>query len=54
MRLDPEGHETAALDQLLPDLRGRRVLEVGCGEGRLTCRYADRAGSVLAIDPDFV
>ena len=52
MRLDPEGHETAALHQLLPDLRGRRVLEVGCGDGRLTRRYADRAGSVLAIDPD--
>ena len=33
-------------------LAGRRVLEVGCGDGRLTRRYADRAGSVLAIDPD--
>jgi magnesium-protoporphyrin O-methyltransferase len=52
MRLDPEGHETAALHQLLPDLRGCRVLEVGCGDGRLTRRYAKRAGSVLAIDPD--
>jgi 2-polyprenyl-3-methyl-5-hydroxy-6-metoxy-1,4-benzoquinol methylase len=28
------------------------VLEVGCGDGRLTCRYAGRAGSVLATDPD--
>jgi 2-polyprenyl-3-methyl-5-hydroxy-6-metoxy-1,4-benzoquinol methylase len=52
MRLDPEGHETAALTGILPDLEGRRVLEVGCGDGRLTCRYAERAGSVLAIDPD--
>lgn len=52
MRLDPEGHETAALHQLLPDVGGRRVLEVGCGDGRLTCRYAERAGAVLAIDPD--
>lgn len=52
MRLDPEGHETAALDELLPDIAGLRVLEVGCGDGRLTCRYAGRAGSVLAIDPD--
>jgi magnesium-protoporphyrin O-methyltransferase len=52
MRLDPEGNETAALGAMLPDLDGCRVLEVGCGDGRLTCRYAERAGSVVAIDPD--
>jgi 2-polyprenyl-3-methyl-5-hydroxy-6-metoxy-1,4-benzoquinol methylase len=52
MQLDPEGHETAALVQAAPDLNGCRVLEVGCGNGRLTRRYAGRAGSVLAIDPD--
>jgi 2-polyprenyl-3-methyl-5-hydroxy-6-metoxy-1,4-benzoquinol methylase len=52
MRLDPEGNETAALRAIVPDLEGRRVLEVGCGDGRLTCRYAERAGSVVAIDPD--
>jgi ubiquinone/menaquinone biosynthesis C-methylase UbiE len=28
------------------------VLELGCGDGRLTFRYADKAASVLAIDPD--
>jgi 16S rRNA A1518/A1519 N6-dimethyltransferase RsmA/KsgA/DIM1 with predicted DNA glycosylase/AP lyase activity len=49
---DPECRETVALDALLPDLLGRRVLEVGCGDGRLTRRYAHRAGPVLAIDPD--
>ena len=52
MQLDPEGNETAALDQLLPDIRGLHVLEIGCGDGRLTRRYAARAGPVLAIDPD--
>jgi len=51
-RLDPEENETAALADLAPDLDGQRVLEVGCGDGRLTWRYARRAGSVLAIDPD--
>jgi 2-polyprenyl-3-methyl-5-hydroxy-6-metoxy-1,4-benzoquinol methylase len=28
------------------------VLEVGCGDGRLTWLYAPRARSVLGIDPD--
>jgi ubiquinone/menaquinone biosynthesis C-methylase UbiE len=52
IRRDPERREIHALDAMLPDLVGRRVLEVGCGDGRLTRRYAHRAGSVLAIDPE--
>ncbi len=52
MRHDPEGEETAALTELLPNLEELRVLEVGCGDGRLTRRYAERTGSVLAIDPE--
>jgi 2-polyprenyl-3-methyl-5-hydroxy-6-metoxy-1,4-benzoquinol methylase len=52
MQLDPEQHETAALAHAAPDLAAARILEVGCGNGRLTRRYASRAGSVLAIDPD--
>ena len=52
IRRDPERREILALDAMLPDLVGRRVLEVGCGDGRLTRRYAHRAGSVLAIDPN--
>ena len=48
---DPEAHEIEALEQVVA-FAGRRVLEIGCGDGRLTLRYADAAASVLAIDPD--
>ncbi len=50
--LDRGGRERAALFEVVPDWSGRRVLEVGCGDGRLTAKYAAAAGSVLAIDPD--
>jgi ubiquinone/menaquinone biosynthesis C-methylase UbiE len=50
-RIDPEGTETRALLQLMP-LTGLRVLELGCGDGRLTFRYAQEAAAVLAVDPD--
>ena len=49
---DPEGHEIAALGAMVPSLASRRVLEIGCGNGRMTRRYARQAGSVVAIDPD--
>jgi 2-polyprenyl-3-methyl-5-hydroxy-6-metoxy-1,4-benzoquinol methylase len=48
--LDPEDTETNALHDYA-DFTGKRVLEIGCGDGRLTWRYADRAASVVAIDP---
>jgi len=35
----------------LGGLDGARVLEIGCGDGRLTFRYSPAARSVLAIDP---
>ena len=49
---DPEGYEIAALDALDVSFASRRVVEVGCGDGRLTRRYARTAGPVIAIDPD--
>jgi 2-polyprenyl-3-methyl-5-hydroxy-6-metoxy-1,4-benzoquinol methylase len=48
---DPEGTEASVLGQTT-DFTGARVLEVGCGDGRLTWLYAPRAESVLGIDPD--
>lgn len=48
---DPDGAEARVLGDVA-DFSGRRVLEVGCGDGRLTWLYAPRAESVLGIDPD--
>jgi ribosomal protein L11 methylase PrmA len=49
--LDPEGVHLAALYRL-GDFRSRRVLELGCGDGRLTVGIARDAEHVLAFDPD--
>jgi predicted RNA methylase len=49
--LDPEGVELAVLRELV-DFRGKRVLELGAGEGRLTLGFAREAASVLAVDTD--
>ena len=48
--LDPEGAHLAALRRLA-DFRGKCVLEMGCGEGRLTVGIAAAAAHVLAFDP---
>ena len=50
IRVDPENNEIRTLLELA-DFRGQRVLEIGCGDGRLTWRYAGRAEHVMAIDP---
>lgn len=38
--------------EALVDLDGARILEVGCGEGRLTAFAAARASGVYAFDPN--
>src|SRR5438094_700788 len=47
----PDGMEVRLIERFTT-LKGRRILEVGCGDGRLTFQYAPTARQVLAIDPD--
>ena len=51
VRRDPERTEVRALARHTP-LRGARVLDVGCGEGRLARKIAGTARAVLGIDPN--
>jgi ubiquinone/menaquinone biosynthesis C-methylase UbiE len=48
---DPERNESRYLHQFA-DFKDKRVLEIGCGEGRLTWQYAKAARSTVGIDLD--
>jgi len=50
LRVDPEQNEVHALKTIF-DWRGKRVLEIGCGDGRLTLRLAKLGAMVHANDP---
>lgn len=51
MQVDPDGLELKTLRGLL-DFGGRRVLEVGAGDGRLTFPFDADAAGWVALDPD--
>jgi cyclopropane fatty-acyl-phospholipid synthase-like methyltransferase len=48
---DPERVEILHLEKAVT-FAGRNVLEIGCGDGRLTWRYVLSAGRVTGVDPD--
>jgi ubiquinone/menaquinone biosynthesis C-methylase UbiE len=49
---DPEGFERKFLHQFM-DFNDARVLEIGCGDGRLTWKYAAASRLTLGLDPIF-
>jgi 2-polyprenyl-3-methyl-5-hydroxy-6-metoxy-1,4-benzoquinol methylase len=49
VRVDPEENESRALFHLA-GIKGGEILEVGCGDGRLTWRISREAARVIAID----
>jgi ubiquinone/menaquinone biosynthesis C-methylase UbiE len=50
--MDPAGEEVQALKRMT-NWRGKRVLEVGCGDGRLTLRLVKfGVDKIIAFDPD--
>lgn len=48
---DPEEFEKKALHKFV-DFSNTRVLEIGCGEGRLTWKYAAASTLTVGMDPD--
>jgi ubiquinone/menaquinone biosynthesis C-methylase UbiE len=49
--VDPDRIEITAIRELV-DVADRHVIEIGCGDGRLTFQYAPEAASVFAFDSD--
>jgi ubiquinone/menaquinone biosynthesis C-methylase UbiE len=51
LQRDPENRESKTLHKLV-DFANKRILEVGCGEGRLTWKYAPASTLTVGLDPD--
>jgi ubiquinone/menaquinone biosynthesis C-methylase UbiE len=51
LQKDPERNESKYLHKFA-DFTNKRVLEVGCGEGRMTWRYAKETHTTIGIDLD--
>ena len=51
LQRDPERNESKHLHGFA-DFTNKRVLEVGCGEGRMTWQYARATHTTVGLDPD--
>jgi len=49
--IDPDGVEIVTIEELV-DLRDLCIVEIGCGDGRLTFECGREAASVFAFDSD--
>lgn len=47
----PLGMEVRLIQRFV-SLKGRSILELGCGDGRLTRQFAPFASTVVAVEPD--
>ena len=51
IRMDPENREGEALLRVSGGFADASVLEIGCGDGRLTWQIAPQARRLVGIDP---
>jgi ubiquinone/menaquinone biosynthesis C-methylase UbiE len=51
LQRDPERNEAKYLHTFV-DFTNKRVIEIGCGEGRMTWQYAKAAETTIGVDPD--
>ena len=51
LQKDPERNESKYLHDFV-DFTNKRVLEVGCGEGRMTWQYAKKTHTTIGVDLD--
>jgi len=51
LQRDPENREGRTLHKFV-DFANKRVLEIGCGEGRLIWKYAPASALTIGLDPD--
>jgi len=51
LQRDPQRNESKYLHKFA-DFTNKHMLEVGCGEGRMTWQYAKETQRTIGIDPD--